>query len=300
MRNFVYVRNRPFHPQRLWKLVYDKFILRMEDPDDGEDEEWEDDEDDEDQQMTDLQQDEALSDEEMQQAGEDSSSSRGKNSTPSSPQSAHSTVQTIPSPSKPRQEATQMNDEDETMSESDDLVPPPQDVILENKRQHPQFARLFRSKGGFFLATRPQRSGDWSQAGALLTLEGGTAWLCTLPEEEYMNGSDEVNALIKHDIEKGGEWGDRRQELVFIGENLDHEAMEVILDECLLNDTEWDQWQEIMRNGKWNEEQKRDALEEVFEDGFPDWQGDDDHDHDHEGHDHEASRKISDYVKQEA
>ena len=33
-------------------------------------------------------------------------------------------------------------------------------------------------------------------------------------------------------------WGDRRQELVFIGKDLNHESIQKSLDDCLLNDQE--------------------------------------------------------------
>lgn len=52
IRNFVYSEKRPFHPRKLYTLLYDKFILQMEQPEDEEDEEDEDamgtDDDDED------------------------------------------------------------------------------------------------------------------------------------------------------------------------------------------------------------------------------------------------------------
>jgi G3E family GTPase len=172
----------------------------------------------------------------------------------------------------------------------DDLDIPSNEAILQNKRAHAVFGRLFRSKGEFFLATRPHRAGDWSQAGAMLTMTGGRPWFCTLPPEEYTTGDEQVDALVRHDMAKGGEWGDRRQELVFIGERLDHEALERLLDACLLDDGELEQWQCVMRNYATTDSEKlRDALEDVFEDGFPYWGGDDgedDHDHDHAGHNH--------------
>jgi G3E family GTPase len=167
----------------------------------------------------------------------------------------------------------------------DSMIMPSNETILANKRAHPTLARLFRSKGEFFLATRPHRAGDWSQAGAMLTLTGGRQWFCTLPEEEYITGSDEVDALVKHDIAKGGEWGDRRQEIVFIGEGLNNEALEEMLDACLLTDGEYEGWKGVMRKDGMEEEERREMLEELFEDGFPDWAGDGEEEC-HEGHDH--------------
>ncbi|ORY71418.1 CobW/HypB/UreG, nucleotide-binding domain-containing protein [Pseudomassariella vexata] len=226
VRNFVYTRSRPFHPRRLWKLLYDKFILQMQHEDDEEDSMDEDDEtDEEDEDDTDV----------------------------------------------------DMEDEDE-----DPLNPPSNQEILANKSSNPIISRLFRSKGEFFLATRPHRAGEWSQAGAMLTLIGGRPWFCTLPEEDYITGNKEIDALVLHDIKKGGEWGDRRQELVFIGENLDIKGISGLLDECLLNDEEWEAWVEVMSDSELESNEARmEALEQLFDDGFPDWPEDHDHDSEH-------------------
>ncbi|KAF7563315.1 hypothetical protein G7046_g818 [Stylonectria norvegica] len=289
---FIYTRRRPFHPRRLWALLYDKFILQLENPQDEEDDDDEEDEEttEEDMKMSDYQGaqgDKAAIDEK----DEDSSSSRGKPSEPSSPESARSTVQTVPSPSLRPKEQTQASDEDDVMLESEDLFTPPNDVILENKRKHPVIARLFRSKGEFFMATRPHRAGDWSQAGAMLTMTGGRPWFCTLAPEEYVTGDEEIDGLVQHDIAKGGQWGDRRQELVFIGEKMDHSALEAMLDGCLLNDSEFKKWEAVMRDGA-DEDKKREILEGLFEDGFPDWAGEDEDDEGHEGHDHSEPRGL--------
>ncbi|ETS02571.1 cobW-domain-containing protein [Trichoderma reesei RUT C-30] len=230
VQNFIYSRLRPFHPKRLWALIYDKFILQMEQPDEDDDDGEEDEE---------------------EEDGE---------------------------------EDAEMVDYPDDMEE-DGMTPPENDVILANKRAHPTFARLFRSKGEIFMATRPHRCGEWSQAGAMLTLTGGRSWFCTLQPEEYTTGNEEVDKMVKHDIAKGGEWGDRRQELVFIGEGLDHKALEGLLDECLLTDEEYEAWKGVMRKEGLKEEERRELLEELFEDGFPDWPGDDEEDG-HEGHGH--------------
>lgn len=218
MRNFVYVRRRPFHPRRLFALLHDKFILQH--PLDEVDEE------------------EGDQDEEMADDDDD-------------------------------------DDDDENMDmEEDPLDLPDPEVILENKRQHPLFSRLFRSKGEYWLATRPGRAGEWSQAGAMLTLQGGRPWFCTIPASEYETGNADIDKLVQHDLQAGGKYGDRRQELVFIGEKLDIAAIEATLDACLLNDEEWKKWEDVMAQGEGpnsgsKEEQfaKVEELMNLFDDG---------------------------------
>jgi G3E family GTPase len=58
-------------------------------------------------------------------------------------------------------------------------------VVVENKKSNPTFAGLLRSKGFFWLATRPSLHGEWSQAGAMLTLQGGGPWFCTLDDGKH-------------------------------------------------------------------------------------------------------------------
>ncbi|QUC22832.1 uncharacterized protein UV8b_07073 [Ustilaginoidea virens] len=290
VQSFIYTRHRPFHPTRLFALLYDKFILQMEYPGDEDDEDGEAaQEQDQDEAPdadadVDMGQDEAqTSDSDPDSDGRSSSSEKSEQSSAS--MSCTTTSLDAASPDKGGADA----------SHDDEMDIPPNETILANKRAHPTFKRLFRSKGEYFLATRPHRAGDWSQAGAMLTLTGGRPWFCTLPPEEYMTGDHEVDALVQHDIKKGGEWGDRRQELVFIGEKLDHGTLEKLLDECLLTDGELAKWEEVMRDGTLDEAGRVDALQDVFDDGFPDWIEDDEDDEDeddemedggHGGHGH--------------
>ncbi|KAH7192910.1 CobW/HypB/UreG, nucleotide-binding domain-containing protein [Fusarium flagelliforme] len=301
VRSCIYSRHRPFHPRRLWALLYDKFILQLEHPDEDEEEDEDEVEDkadeDEDLEMVDYAdaEESAQNTSSQEQDGSDSSSSRGKRSAPSSPRSSHSTISSAPSPEPSSKK--QKLDSTEMAETEEDLCPPPNETILVTKRQHPIFSRLFRSKGEFLLATRPHRAGDWSQAGAMLTMTGGRPWFCTLPPEDYTTGDAEVDGLVQHDIQKGGEWGDRRQELVFIGENLDREALEKVLDECLLTDKEFADWEGVMRESS-SDEEKREKLEDLFDDGFPDWSGDDEHEgHDHD-HEHGGLRSIKKHLQE--
>ncbi|KAF2208679.1 hypothetical protein CERZMDRAFT_48751 [Cercospora zeae-maydis SCOH1-5] len=263
VRNFVYVRRRPFHPRRLFALLHDKFILQH--PQVEEEEEEEEEEEDDDVEMSDAEEDEAEEDEEMD----------------------------------PEEE------EEEEEEETDPLNLPSNSTILQTKRSHPLFSLLFRSKGEFWLATRPGRAGEWSQAGAMLTLAGGRPWFCTLPPSEYSTGNEGIDELVRHDIQAGGKWGDRRQELVFIGENLDIEGIEAEFDKCLLSEEEWKVWEDVMMgNGVAGEDpnerasmkEKERLLQDVFDDGFPDWvdgeEGYGHMDHDHEGHGHADVQRV--------
>ena len=94
---------------------------------------------------------------------------------------------------------------------------------------------LLRSKGFVWLASRNDQVGVWSQAGQVITLEYGGDWWAATPQEEwpfFAEYRQEIEALMQ------GEYGDRRQELVCIGINMDETAIRKTLDECLLTDKE--------------------------------------------------------------
>ncbi|KHN98364.1 CobW/HypB/UreG, nucleotide-binding domain containing protein [Metarhizium album ARSEF 1941] len=284
IQSFIYTRRRPFHPRRLFRLVHDKFILQMEHPDDGEEEGDE-------QDAVMVEHTHAL------HSGSVSGSERRASDSEHSEKNSASTARTVPSlegePGKHASDDEAMDVDTDTDMDMDMDIPS-NATILANKRAHPTFRRLFRSKGEFFLATRPHRAGDWSQAGAMLTLTGGRPWFCTLPAEAYTTGDKEVDALVQHDIIKGGQWGDRRQELVFIGEKLDHASLETLLDECLLTDGEMGEWEKVMTDEKLDRALRVEVLQDVFDDGFPDWtEEDDDGDEGHHGHKHTIYSKHS-------
>jgi G3E family GTPase len=276
----VYVRRRPFHPRRLFEFIYDKFILQHpeveedddedleEEDDEGDDDEEEKEEEDMDTNMADVNDVELASVADSDSSGGVSSAAdRGQGS------SARDSASSASSPP-----ASEHNMQDKT--EFDLEIPDPA-VVLANKKANALVSRLFRSKGEYWLATRPNRAGEWSQAGAMLTLSGGRKWFCLCEKEEYETGSPEIDEMVLHDIEKGGEWGDRRQEVVFIGEGLNVPALEAVLDKCLLNDEEWKHWQVAMRGDAKGKVDGEALLNDLFDDGFPDWPEDDMEDHTH-------------------
>ncbi len=92
---------------------------------------------------------------------------------------------------------------------------------------------LLRSKGFFWLATRPQAAGQWSQAGGIAHHGPAGVFWKAIPEERWPT-APETRQFI---MEKWQEpFGDMRQELVFIGQNLDQARMREALDDCLLSE----------------------------------------------------------------
>ncbi|MFL9814533.1 GTP-binding protein [Stutzerimonas sp. VN223-3] len=96
--------------------------------------------------------------------------------------------------------------------------------------------RLLRSKGYFWLASRPQEAGSWSQAGGLMRYDYAGRWWRFTPEAQWPDDEDSRAAIRSKWHE---DCGDCRQELVFIGQHIDFDQLRVELNDCLLSDTEW-------------------------------------------------------------
>lgn len=97
------------------------------------------------------------------------------------------------------------------------------------------FGKLLRSKGYFWLASRPEFAGQWSQAGGIAHYGfAGMFWKST-PKDKWPQDPSYLEAIDKVWQEP---FGDMRQELVFIGQNLNKETMVQELDNCLLTDDE--------------------------------------------------------------
>ena len=98
-----------------------------------------------------------------------------------------------------------------------------------------KYGKLIRSKGYFWLATRPQFAGQWSQAGGIARYGFGGMFWKAVPEKDWPEDEDYLASIKSQWIEP---FGDMRQELVFIGQGLDKEAITGALDECLLSEEE--------------------------------------------------------------
>jgi len=93
------------------------------------------------------------------------------------------------------------------------------------------WAGVIRAKGHFWIATRPQWLGELSQAGAIVRTEGLGFWWANVPADRWPNDPFWRQSLKANwsDV-----YGDRRQEIVFIGANMDQDAITARLDACLV------------------------------------------------------------------
>ncbi|AFJ01939.1 Putative metal chaperone [Methylophaga frappieri] len=114
--------------------------------------------------------------------------------------------------------------------------------------------KLIRSKGYFWLASRPQFAGQWSQAGGIARHGFAGMFWRAVPESRWPQDEESLKIIKEHWVEP---FGDMRQELVFIGQNMDEGQVRNMLDECLISDEE-------LLAGK--------SLWETMTDPFPQWQ----------------------------
>ena len=98
-----------------------------------------------------------------------------------------------------------------------------------------KFGKLIRSKGYFWLCTRPEFVGQWSQAGGMARYGYAGMFWKSIPKRDWPDDKESLEAIEAHWEEP---FGDMRQELVFIGQSLDEHAMVTALDNCLLSDND--------------------------------------------------------------
>ena len=116
------------------------------------------------------------------------------------------------------------------------------------------YGKLLRSKGFFWLASRPEFAGQWSQAGGIARYGFGGMFWKAIDKSQWPDDEDYLKSIAEQWEEP---FGDMRQELVFIGQDLDEQAITSALNDCLLED-------EMMVQGK--------AVWQMLDDPFPKWE----------------------------
>jgi G3E family GTPase len=95
--------------------------------------------------------------------------------------------------------------------------------------------KLLRSKGFFWLASKHQDAGSWSQAGGLMRHGFAGRWWRFVPKPQWPQDQESSAAIMDNWTT---ETGDCRQELVFIGQHINFARLTDELDRCLLTDAE--------------------------------------------------------------
>ncbi|MEL7115574.1 MAG: GTP-binding protein [Pseudomonadota bacterium] len=90
---------------------------------------------------------------------------------------------------------------------------------------------VIRAKGHFWIATRPDWVAEFSLAGALSSVQPLGTWWAAVPEARRPDHESARAYMAAHWEEP---WGDRRQEIVFIGAGIDWPAIKARLDACLV------------------------------------------------------------------
>ena len=90
---------------------------------------------------------------------------------------------------------------------------------------------VIRSKGHFWIATRPDWVVEFSLAGVLSSISPLGNWWAAVPTEHWPDSDSARQYVAKKWAEP---WGDRRQEIVFIGAGIDWPALKKKLDSCLV------------------------------------------------------------------
>lgn len=103
-------------------------------------------------------------------------------------------------------------------------------------------AGIIRAKGLFWLASRPNDAINFSQAGGSSRIEKAGIWWCSLPYAERINHPAFVEHQAYIESKWSKQWGDRLNELVFIGQHLNIEALQAALESCLLQEHELEQF----------------------------------------------------------
>ena len=111
---------------------------------------------------------------------------------------------------------------------------------------------VIRAKGHFWLATRPDFLGEMAIAGTQKSVSRMGRWWAAVPRNRWPDDGTFEEFVMKH---WDPVWGDRRQELVFIGIGMDQATITAALDSCLVAEDEF----------------VPEVWAERLEDSFPSW-----------------------------
>lgn len=97
---------------------------------------------------------------------------------------------------------------------------------------------VIRSKGIFWMASRPDEAILWSQAGGSMKAESYGKWWASVPEKQRVKSRSYLENKSQLEAKWDATWGDRLNEIVLIGQDMDRQNLESELQGCLANEAE--------------------------------------------------------------
>ena len=206
--SFVYKARRPFRPGSLHEKFIDKFFITEVDPED-EDEESE------------------------SQAIEER-----KTEDKLTPGDTADSDETSPPTKKMKlgdkgENANDVSVKEKDAAETEAIQMMQEEGAVRKKTRTETIGSVLRMKGYLWLGNSHDLMGYISTAGNVSRIESPGRWAC-LKESSWRGTTPEQQKKIRENWV--APYGDRRQELVFIGQDLKHERIQKILDECLFSD----------------------------------------------------------------
>jgi len=112
---------------------------------------------------------------------------------------------------------------------------------------------IIRSKGLFWLASRSNEALIWSSAGGSCKADFAGDWWCSMSYGERMSSASFNDNKEQIESEWDAAYGDRKIELVFIGQYLEKEEIIEQLNSCLITENEEELWKEkaFPQEDKW-------------------------------------------------
>lgn len=101
---------------------------------------------------------------------------------------------------------------------------------------------IIRSKGLFWLASRSNQALLWSSAGGSCKADSAGVWWASMPFGERINSASFLENKDQIESDWDAMFGDRKIELVFIGQHLSKERMIAELESCVLTEEEIKVW----------------------------------------------------------
>ena len=128
-------------------------------------------------------------------------------------------------------------------------------AFIDNRPFHPErlwnvlhsyMHGVIRSKGFFWIASRPDWVCNWSQAGTSFTIGPIGKWYAAVPKEEWPKEPELLDSIT---LDWDKEFGDRKNKIVFIGQNMNKEKMLTEFNNALMTDEELkmprDEWKKL-------------------------------------------------------